>query len=114
MHGPWQLKSWDETDKSWICDEHERLFGEAVCRTCISQQFEAYARLKTHYLNEEIMAKRKIQDKAPAPAGVLVLKPEYTGSTFILKGKAMRGADMTQEFASALIAHDPQYKEFFA
>lgn len=73
------LGKFAETRVEWIINENKRIFNIDVCRTCKSQHFEGYARLKNYYKNIDNMAKQNKTEEVKKDAG-LKLKSEFIGS----------------------------------
>jgi DNA-directed RNA polymerase subunit M/transcription elongation factor TFIIS len=83
------LKGFYDTDNEFIISESKKIFGIDVCPTCHGQIVNAYNRLKTYYLNEEQMAKKK-QEENISDNETLQSKNNYTVKKAFLNSVVIR------------------------
>jgi hypothetical protein len=86
------LKGFYETDKDFIISESKKIFGIDVCPTCHGQIVNAYNRLKTYYLNEEQMAKKKQEEnisenEIPSTKKTYTIKKAFLNSVVVKQNK---------------------------
>ncbi len=83
------LKGFYDTENEFIISESKKIFGIDVCPTCHGQIVSAYNRLKTYYLNEEQMAKKKLEENI-SDNETLQPKTKYTVKKAFLNSVLIR------------------------